>query len=204
MADSDKLAKLQEYHALVNRRPGSKCIYLIGGTMDLRSWKTIFVAPALFASALAPVSSGAAEPPGCKQISGAVSPLVPLATCAAGYLGCFQGQFSGDLSGSFTSGLTKLQFVSASSITLEARTTIVSGNHTITTFDTGGGIGCAVQPSGAVACTSTSETLTIASGTGAYTQAYGTISLINVGFTQPGTYQGLLCKGAPSQGHRQQ
>jgi hypothetical protein len=170
--------------------------------MNSRLLRSILITPVLTIVALSATHAGAADLPGCKPISGTVSPLVPLQACAAGYMGCFQGQFSGDFSGTFTSGLTKLQFVSATSIILEARTTIAIANHSIETFDTGGGIGCAPQPNGIVVCASTSETLTIASGTGAYTQAYGTISLVNVGFTQPGTYQGLLCRGAPAQGRR--
>ena len=134
----------------------------------------------------------------CKSISGTVSPLTPLTTCPAGYSACFQGQFTGDIAGSFTSGLTKLEFISESSVRFEARTLITTGNHTISTFDSGIGVGCGVV-SGPVICASSTETLGITSGTGAYTQAYGTVTLLDVGFTHGGTYQGQLCHGRPSQ-----
>jgi hypothetical protein len=142
------------------------------------------------------VFSGVAAAENCKPVSGVVSQLVPV-TCPSPF-GCFQGKITGDLSGSFSSQLTGIKFV-APDVEFSATTTVQLPHGTISTVDVGVGVNCVPWT---LQCQSTSEILRIVSGTGAYTQAYGSVTLSNVGFDQPGTYQGVLCHGRPSQGRR--
>jgi hypothetical protein len=138
--------------------------------------------------------SGVSAAGTCKPVSGVVSPLVPVTPCSSPF-GCFQGQITGDLNGTFSSQLTGIR-VDNSDIEFSAITTVQLPQGTISTVDVGTGSNCVP---GTLQCEATSEILRIVSGTRAYTQAYGSVTLSNVGFIQPGTYQGSLCHGSPSQ-----
>jgi hypothetical protein len=143
------------------------------------------------------VFSGVAVGQNCQTVTGTVSRLEPFTPCPAGFLGCFQGKISGDLSGTFTSGLTDLMPVDAHTIRLGARTTITTTRGIINTADTGFGFGCVT---GTAVCQSSTEILAILSGTRAYSQASGSVILKNVGFTQTGTYDGEICNASQQQG----
>lgn len=156
-----------------------------------RAIKPLQIAALIAACAFSGVVSAAGT---CKIVSGVVSPLAPVTPCSSP-LGCFQGQITGDLNGTFSSQLTGIEQV-GSDINFSAITTVQLPQGTISTVDVGTGSNCVP---GTLQCETTSEMLRIVSGTRAYTQAYGIVTLSNVGFIQPGTYQGLLCHGRPSQ-----
>ena len=158
-----------------------------------RTIKLLQLGALIAASAFSGVSAAGA----CKPVSGVVSPLVPVTPCSSPF-GCFQGQITGDLSGTFSSQLTGIR-VDNADVEFSAKTTVQLPHGTISTVDIGTGVNCVA---GTLQCESTSEILRIVSGTRAYTQAYGSVILSNVGFIQPGTYQGLLCHGRPSQDRR--
>src|SRR5215207_5871251 len=104
------------------------------------------VALAVIACSVFSSVAGAAN---CKPVSGTVSALVPLVPCSTDFLGCFQGQLDGDLTGSFSSGLTALQPLPPNGIGFTATTTVQLANGTITTLDRGAGFDCAP---GTLAC----------------------------------------------------
>ena len=153
-----------------------------------------FAAPAAAAIALG-VSlsfSTAALAESCRNVSGNVSPLTPVA--CSGYIGCFQGTIDGDLRGSFTSGLTDLKLESGV-MTFQAQSTveIQAPNGTFRTVDLG-----VAECIAEGICPSATETLIIVpgSGDGAYKHASGSVTLSGpyiVG--QPGTYSGRICIG---------
>jgi hypothetical protein len=138
--------------------------------------------------------SGAAVAQQCKPVSGTFI-LVPIACNGIAALACFQGTLSGDLSGTSISGVTSLQPTPEQAGTLKftARSTISVPGGTVNTTDIGVATGC-TGPLGP--CASSHEVLTITSGTGAYTQAFGTIILSGPYMAgQPGDYRGHICIG---------
>jgi hypothetical protein len=106
---------------------------------------------------------------------------------------------SGDLSGTFQSALTSVQPVTEQpgTITFTARSLIDirAPNGTISTVDAGIGTGCQLI-NGQYYCPNSNELLEIISGTRAYKQVRGSISLTG-GYLagEPGRYQGVLCRG---------
>jgi hypothetical protein len=140
--------------------------------------------------------SGAAMAQQCKPVSGTFT-LVPLLSCPTGVTGiaCFQGAFVGDPSGTSISGVTSLQPTPEQAGTLKftAGSTITLPGGMVNTTDIGVATGCMplLGP-----CASSHEVLTITSGTGLYTQAYGTIILSGPYMAgQPGEYRGHICIG---------
>lgn len=161
--------------------------------------RRVLVAQMTLSAAL--LLSGVATAGSCKAITGTVSPLAPITCAVGGYLPCFQGTFSGDLSGSFQSRLLSMTPVenAPGMLSFTASTVIQTSAPngtlgTLYTSDVGMGSGCFVTEKGQTVCPYATEILTITSGDGAFKQAYGSILLSGpylAGF--PGVYQGQLC-----------
>jgi hypothetical protein len=142
--------------------------------------------------------SGIASADQCQNISGNFGPLQPTA-CPTGFsaLVCFQSDFNGATA---ISGVTGAVLIpgQTDSYLITAHSTIPLPGGSVNTFDVGVGTDCA-GPMGP--CGSANEVLTITSGTGAYSQAYGTIFLSGqylMGI--PGAYQGRICTGKKGRG----
>jgi hypothetical protein len=143
--------------------------------------------------------SGIASADQCQNIGGAFGPLLPLTKCPDGFPGlvCFHSDFNGATA---ISGVTSAVLIPGQTdkYFITAHSSIPLPGGSVNTFDVGVGTDCA-GPMGP--CGSANEVLTITSGSGVYTQSYGTIFLSGqylMGL--PGAYQGRICTGKKGRG----
>ena len=135
--------------------------------------------------------SGAALANTCQPVSGTISPLV---TCGDPSIPCYQGTFTGVLTGTFQSFLTSADPHGTGTLAFTAQSLITTSSGTISTADAGIATGC--QPNGV--CARSHEVMVITSGTGDYTNASGRIILSGPYLAgQPGEYRGVICVRKP-------